>query len=313
MMTERPVQEIAFDFAGLEIGIAEYDYGHTGCTVLHFPNGGAACATDVRGGSPGVIGGYPRTDAVCFAGGSLYGLEAVHGVAGELLRRRGSARWGEIAVVSGAIIYDFGPRETIVYPDKELGRRALLAARTGACPVGRRGAGRLATVGKVRPSPQIQPEPGGQGAAFCAVGDSGVRVLIVTVVNSLGVVVDRSGRIVRGCYDVQDGVRRHPREVLDPMRAEPSPPAIAGATENTTITAVVTNQQMSPTALAQFGRQVHVSMARVIQPFHTPRDGDVLFALSTEAVPKGTIAEPALSEIASDLAWDAILVAVDHP
>ncbi len=75
-----------------------------------------------------------------FAGGSLYGLEAAHGVASELLMQRGTARWGQIGVVSGAIIYDFGPRDNLVYPDKELGRRAFRAAETGSCPVGPRGA-----------------------------------------------------------------------------------------------------------------------------------------------------------------------------
>lgn len=52
-------------------------------------------------------------------------------------------------------------------------------------------------------------------------------------------------------------------------------------------------------------------MARTIQPFHTARDGDVLFALSTEAVDEASLDDLALSEIASDLAWDAVLNAVD--
>ena len=68
-----------FDFPGLEIGVAEYDEGPTGCTVFHFPEG-ADCSTDVRGGSPGTTGdAYPYVDAICLAGGSIYGLEAVAG------------------------------------------------------------------------------------------------------------------------------------------------------------------------------------------------------------------------------------------
>ena len=68
---------LELDFPGLRIGVAEYDEGPTGCTVLHLPPGGAACAVDVRGGSPGTIGSaYEWTHALCFAGGSLYGLEA---------------------------------------------------------------------------------------------------------------------------------------------------------------------------------------------------------------------------------------------
>jgi L-aminopeptidase/D-esterase-like protein len=73
---------------------------------------------------------------------------------------------------------------------------------------------------------------------------------------------------------------------------------------------VVTNKRLTPYALNQLGRQVHASMARAIQPFHTPRDGDVLFALSTETVPEAALDDFALAEIASDLAWDAVLNAV---
>jgi hypothetical protein len=47
---------LRFELPGLRIGVAEYEEGPTGCTVFHFP-AGAAAATDVRGGSPGTIGG----------------------------------------------------------------------------------------------------------------------------------------------------------------------------------------------------------------------------------------------------------------
>jgi 6-aminohexanoate-oligomer endohydrolase len=79
-------RELEFDFPGLEIGCAEYDAGPTGCTVFSFPEG-ASLQTDVRGGSPGTFGGaYEWVNAICLAGGSLYGLEAVSGVAAELSR-----------------------------------------------------------------------------------------------------------------------------------------------------------------------------------------------------------------------------------
>jgi 6-aminohexanoate-oligomer endohydrolase len=65
-----PGAQLRYDFPGLRIGVAEYDEGPTGCTVLHLA-GGANCAVDVRGGSPGLLGAYPRCEAVCLAGGSL--------------------------------------------------------------------------------------------------------------------------------------------------------------------------------------------------------------------------------------------------
>ncbi|MGH2549429.1 MAG: P1 family peptidase, partial [Thermomicrobiales bacterium] len=171
-MSDDRTRMLSFDFPELRVGIAEYDSGPTGCTVLYLPDG-AECALEGRGGSPGVFGGgYGFTHAISFAGGSLYGLEAAMGVASTLLEQRGSVNWTSIDLVSGAIIWDFGVRDTIVYPDKELGRQALLAAETGSCPVGARGAGRSATVGKFGRDlvPPLTIESSGQGAAFAEIG-----------------------------------------------------------------------------------------------------------------------------------------------
>ena len=301
--------ELRFDFPELRVGIAEYEAGPTGCTVLYLPDG-ADCAVDVRGGSPGLLGDYPRVDAICLAGGSLYGLEAVSGVAAGLLEDRGgTVGWGRIAVVSGAIIYDFGGRDNAVYPDKALGLAAYRAAHAGVFPLGARGAGRSASVGKFPNHPRFARETSGQGAAFARVG--GARVFVATVVNAIGVVVDRRGRVVRGLREVETGLRWHPRDVLASGSASGQRSTTGSVTENTTLTVLVTDQPMSPLLLRQLARQVHSSMARVIQPFHTPRDGDILFALST-GTHRHQLDDAALAEVASDLAWDAVLSAVGH-
>src|SRR5262249_9169909 len=140
---------LEFDFPALHIGVAEYAEGPTGCTVFYLPQG-AMCAADVRGGSPGTfLPGDGWINALCYAGGSLYGLEATAGVAAELLATRNySKQWFDIAIVRGAIIFDYGPRQNAIYPDKALGRAALKAARTGVFPLGRHGAGCSATAGK---------------------------------------------------------------------------------------------------------------------------------------------------------------------
>ncbi|MBL7466259.1 P1 family peptidase, partial [Escherichia coli] len=65
-------------------------------------------------------------------------------------------------------------------------------------------------------------------------------------------------------------------------RPEPGPPRPSGG--NTTLTVVVTNQRLASAALDQFARQVHGSLARAIQPFHGPNDGDVLYAVTTDEV-----------------------------
>jgi L-aminopeptidase/D-esterase-like protein len=290
------VDELTFDFPGLRIGVAEYEEGPTGCTVFHF-TGGAMVERDVRGGSPGTFGDLDWVDAICLAGGSLYGLEACTGVAAELFERRGyDTGWTAIADVTGAIIFDFGPRENAVYPDKELGRAALRNAREGSFPLGRRGAGRSATVGKTFGLEQA--EPGGQGGAFRQLGDT--RIAVFTVVNAVGAVVDRDGEVVRGHFDRPTGARR---ALVEGVEAR-----VSGG--NTTLTVVATNQKLNRWVLRQLGRQVHTSMARAIHPFHALTDGDVLFAATTNDVENDALDSLTLGVVASELAWDAVLAAV---
>jgi L-aminopeptidase/D-esterase-like protein len=298
---------LAFDFDSFEIGCAEYDEGPTGCTVLHFPEG-AAVQTDVRGGSPGTMGAqYEFVHAICLAGGSLYGLEAATGVSAELFARRAyRTGWLDIPLVAGAIVFDYRPRDNAVYPDKALGRAALRAARPGVFPLGARGAGRSATVGKTLDF--VGVEPGGQGAAFRRIGDT--RIAVFAVVNAVGAVVDRDGTVVRGHLDEATGTRRavvpaiEERLTAAPVRPEPG---------NTTLTVVVTNEKLDARLLRTLGRQVHASMARAIQPFHALVDGDVLFAVSTNEVESSGLESIGLGVVASELAWDAVLSAVSQP
>jgi L-aminopeptidase/D-esterase-like protein len=216
---------LSFDFPAMEIGVAEYPEGPTGCTVLHFPKG-ASAAMDVRGGMPGTIWtdllreGDGFLHAICFAGGSLYGLEAATGVSAELLTRAGySTKWDDIALVSGAI-------------------------------------------------------------------------------------VDRKGQVVRGHLDPRTGQRAHITDL--PLLKQPPK-------GNTCLTAVVTNQKLDAASLRQLARQVHSSMSRAIEPFHTPVDGDVLYAVSTHEV-AGSVNQFVLAAAASELAWDAVLASCAmHP
>jgi L-aminopeptidase/D-esterase-like protein len=292
--------KLELDFPGLEIGVAEYAEGPTGCTVFHFP-AGAMLAVDVRGGSPAWIGDYGWTNAVCLAGGSLHGLEAISGVVAELFAQHDyKTGWDELALASGAIIYDYRPRDNAIYPDKALGRAALAAAKPGTFPLGAHGAGCSATVGKGILG--LGFEPSGQGGAFHASGED--RVAFFTVVNAVGAVVDRAGNVVRGHLDAATGDRQHAGEAVSARAGgEPVP-------GNTTISLLVTNRTLDARSLTQLGRQVHTSMARAIHPFHAPTDGDVLFTVSTGAIDDDALNPYTLGIIASELAWDAVLSAV---
>jgi L-aminopeptidase/D-esterase-like protein len=280
-------EALEFDLPGVLVGVAEYDEGPTGCTAFLFGDG-AMCENDIRGGSVGFTGDYRWVAGICLAGGSLLGTEAAGGVAAAIWEQRGKPTdWMRIPAVSGAIIFDFHTGRKPVYPDAALGRAAAEAAKPGIFPIGARGAGRSAGVG--------------QGAAFGS--HEGSRVAVFTLVNALGAVVDREGSVVYG------GNRARPeggdeRTVRNELAARMSAPAAPG---NTTLTVVVTDAQVSSYVLRQLGRQVHTSMARAIQPFHTVADGDVLWAVTTRTGPQ---ADPVrLGIFASELAWDAVLAA----
>jgi L-aminopeptidase/D-esterase-like protein len=152
-------------------------------------------------------------------------------------------------------------------------------------------------------------EATGQGGAFRQVGAT--KIAVFTAVNAAGAIVDRSGKVVRGHRDAKTGERHHYLELLERKLAR------GEATEspegkNTTLTLVVTNQRFTGYfetrwQLRQLARQVHSSMARAIQPFHSYGDGDVLFAATTNEVENALLNLTDLGVLASELAWDAVL------
>jgi len=315
---------IRFEFPEMRVGIAEYDEGPTGTTVFYFPNG-VKGAVDVRGGSPGTVNATVLMDsyeskliqAVVFSGGSWYGLSAATGVANGIKELKGEE--GNVDFISGvvgAIIYDVGGRRySRITPDDRLGKAALRSAATGLFPIGARGAGRFAMQGayylRGDGADKYADWPhSGQGAAFRTIGPTKIGVL--TVVNALGTIVDRNGRVVRckrnssdsDCSSITDKLKR-----FAPIGGSAATKG-GGPTGNTTLTLVVTNQKMPFWALQRLARQVHGSMNRAIQPFATEDDGDVLYAVTTDEVENKSLSYMDVNVLASELAWDAILNSV---
>ena len=319
---------LEFDFPSLHIGTAEYEEGPTGATVFYFPKKVMA-VVDVRGGAPGttytdglrLAYGDRWVDAISFAGGSAYGLEVATGVsAGIREMRENAGDWGNIVIVPGAIIFDLAPRRfNTIYPDKELGRAALRAARPGRYPLGAQGAGRFATQGSYFGDFEYR-QYSGQGGAFRQAGPT--KIAVFTVVNPLGAVVDRQGNVVRcpgganpgGCGQIGDylksALERKLRASTSSHHLPSAAQETAGLTNNTTITLVVTNQKLDYWELQRLAVQVHTSMARAIQPFHTQRDGDTLFAVTTQEVENPGLRSTDLGVLASEVAWDAVLSSV---
>lgn len=310
---------LRFDWPLLRIGTGEYAEGPTGVTVFTFGRKVHA-AVDVRGGGPGTVNtdylrlGYavPDLDAVVFAGGSWYGLEATTAVATAMMDDgyRGGA-WDNIALSVGAIIYDLGDRRlNEIYPDKKLAQAAYRAARPGLFPLGSRGAGRLARTGGLFGCNAAS----GQGGAFRQVGE--VKIAAFTVVNALGVVTDRDGNVV-ACHKDKDWPKAlKAADLVQGMPASRKPDWKGLATgkderRNTTVSLIVTNQKMDQAELERLAVQVHTSMARGLQPFATIFDGDVLYAVSTAEIEEAQgLPSFDLSTVAGEVMWDAILSSV---
>jgi L-aminopeptidase/D-esterase-like protein len=308
---------LEYDWPLLRVGTGSYEEGPTGVTVFHFENK-VQVAVDVRGGGPGTVNapymqlGYdmPELDTVVFAGGSWYGLEATTAVATALKDdglRDGNAFALEpsIAMSVGSIIFDFGSRRlNEIYPDKRLAQAAFRAAETGSYPLGPYGAGRFAKTGGLFGCNAFS----GQGGAYREFGE--VKIAAFVIVNALGVVTDRDGRVA-ACYP-QQGWPKDLRisDILadySDSRASREP---AGDQKNTTVSLLVTNQQLEPAVLQRLAAQVHTSMARGLQPFATIFDGDVLYAVSTRELEQQIMAPAELGTIAAEVMWDAILSSV---
>ena len=303
---------LTFDFPAVRIGVAEYDEGPTGATVFHFEKPVLA-AVDVRGGAPATINtdalrlsyDTPFVNAVAFAGGSSYGLAVATGAADEIKARTANpTQWENIATVVGAIIFDVGGRRfSQVTPDYELGRSALRAAQPGRFPLGARGAGRFAMQGGY----WGHPNHSGQGGAFRQVGPT--KVAVFTVVNALGAVVDREGRVVRCEKPAGESCGTIASRLAARVGGLEKPPSGSGP-GNTTITLVATNQRLPLWALQRLAVQVHTSMGRALQPFATQDDGDTLYAVTTGEVDNPDLSPVDLGVVASEVAWDAVLASV---
>jgi L-aminopeptidase/D-esterase-like protein len=316
---ERTLQ---FDWPAVRIGTGEYQEGPTGVTVFYFP-GRVSAAVDVRGGGAVTANtdlmrqgyetkpGATEFDAVVFAGGSAYGLEATTAVATAMKDDGVKSGWYDsIAHATGAIIYDLGAqRLNEFYPDKRLAQAAYRAARPGVFPLGAQGAGRFALNGRLFGCNAYS----GQGGAFRRSGD--LKIAAFVVVNALGVVTTRDGRVA-ACY-------RDPKWPADLRTADllarfPAtlrgewPAAAPEPRGNTTLSLVVTNRKLRPAQLQRLAAVVHASMARAVQPFATEFDGDVLYAVTTgeSDAPATGFEALGIDVLAAEVMWDAILAAI---
>jgi L-aminopeptidase/D-esterase-like protein len=274
------------DVPGVRAGHWTDESGRTGCTAILFPEGTRASG-EVRGGAPATRDfellaperTVDRIDAVMLCGGSAFGLAACDGAMRfcEEAGRGFPTPGGPVPIVVGAALFDLGVGDAAARPSAAEGYAACAAAESDEPPArGRVGAGTGATVGGGRGALR----PGGIGAA--TLRDAALVVAAIAVVNASG-----------DAYDP-----------AEPPAAPPAGPPLP--VENTTLTVVVTNAQMSKVECLRVAQSGHTGMARALEPAHTAFDGDAVVAAAT-----GT--EAADAEYVRVLAARAVESAIREP
>lgn len=251
----------------VSIGHATDQANRTGCTVIRFSEP-APCVVDVRGGAPGtretdlLAPGklVQRVDAIVLTGGSAFGLVTADGVMSRLREEGRGFRTtaGPVPIVPAAVIFDLTVGHPVP-PTPEMGYQA--AANPVAIEEATRGlvgAGTGASIDKLRGD----PKPGGIGIASISYGRA--RVTAIAVVNALGA-VDPA---------LEPDARRSLQASIASMPIEPR------SRENTTLVAILVDDEIDRNGLHQVAVSAHDGMARAIVPCHTPFDGDLVFAAS---------------------------------
>lgn len=297
------------DVPSFLVGNATLDEAVTGCTVILCPKETTG-GVEIRGGWTGTremdilspFSASPFVHALLFTGGSTFGLAAADGV-----MRWFDERWaadgtgsplGPVPQVPAAVVYDLAVGAPLPRPGPDDGFRACEAATTNFGR-GSVGAGTGARVGADVPGSERMK--GGLGSASRRFGGS-VVVGALAVVNSLGNVLDRDGRIIAGaCFP--DG--RH-ADAVDDLTSNPeAATARPRRSSFTTLVAVATNAALTKTQCSIVARMATAGLARAVHPCFTASDGDVVVALagggeeaSTDAV--GIIAAATVADAIRD-------------
>jgi len=275
--------------AGITVGHANVPAHGTGCTVILGPPAGLRAAVALRGRATGTREIDPlsprhlveRIDAILFTGGSAFGLGAADGVMRWLRERsRGLpvGPLGTIPIVPTAVIFDLGNAgKPVGWPGPDDGYRACDAASEDFAE-GAIGVGTGATVGKAAGIEKMMPA----GLGTWAERSGDVVVGVLTVLNAVGDVRDARGEIIAGARG-PDG------RFIDSMKFLAEGGAPFGdperLTRNTTLAVIATNADVSRVQLEQLALAGSDALARRITPYGTLYDGDVIFAVSTAAVP----------------------------
>ena len=272
------------DINGFLVGHAHDKKAATGCTVVLCPEEGAVGGMVIMGGSTSTrqVGGLTpghvvdRVHAILFTGGSGFGLDAASGVVNCLEKRGIGFDVGVTRVpsVPTAALFDLKLGSSTVRPDAEMGRRACLAAAAGEIEQGSVGAGCGATVGKLHGLEQATK--GGLGTAAMK-GRNGLIVAGLVALNAFGDIRHaETGEIIAGARTAPES-----KEFVDTeAHLLKTSGEVPHAFRNTSLALVATNAKLNRSGCIRLAQAAAQGMARVIRPYGTIFDGDLVIALS---------------------------------
>src|SRR5262245_41858143 len=147
------------DVPGIALGHHTDLVAGTGCTVV-IARDGFIGGIDIRGAYPGLrdtamldpLRTPVAIHALCFSGGSTFGLAAADGVVAWLERNGLGNRVGQLTIprVPAAVVFDLGVGDPHCRPGPAEGLAACEAATSSHSPQGTVGVGTGAAVGKLR-------------------------------------------------------------------------------------------------------------------------------------------------------------------
>lgn len=288
------------DVAGVLVGQAEDARLGSGVTVALFERP-AVASVDVRGGGPGAREtellaperSVERVDALVLSGGSAFGLDAAAGVTAALAEDgRGFAVGpARVPIVPAAILFDLtngGDKDWGRFPPyRDLGYAAARAAGPQVA-LGSVGAGLGARTATLK---------GGLGSASTVIEPLGVTVGALAAVNALGSATVGDGPWFWAApYEIgTEFGGLGPAPAVPPEALIPPPKPLAGA--STTLAIVAVDAALTKAEAKALAGMAQGGLVRALLPVHTPLDGDLVFAASTERVPLGADRLAALSLI----------------
>ncbi len=251
----------------------------TGCSVILCPPQTVA-SCHICGASPGsrelaLLAPDKKIEsihALLLTGGSAFGLNAAAGVMQYLEEKEigYSTPFGLIPIVPAAVIYDLNIGSNKIRPQPENAYQACQNATSDFSTQGSIGAATGATVGKWAGLKSAMK--GGLGISKISMDQA--WIIAISVVNSVGDIIDYEGQIISGAIDLNQkflGQTRNSKFSLVPD---------IGFGANTILCALLTNIKLSKIQSYLLACRGQNGLARAIVPATTSYDGDVIFCLS---------------------------------